>query len=183
MARSNNKEYFGIPCALAWEVFVMELNQVVTKHKALLHSFVLMDNHYHMMISTHENYNLGLVMCEFQRSVSRRINQLSGRINHVFGGRYRASIILEPENYFNVYKYIYRNPVEADLCKKVEDYKYSSLLAEGLPLSCPTTGISCLVPADSKIAWLNQCEESKIFESIRLGLKKTQFKPVMNRKY
>ncbi|MEK6627995.1 MAG: hypothetical protein AABY53_05165, partial [Bdellovibrionota bacterium] len=38
-----------------------------------------------------------------------------------------AEPILNYSHYLNTYKYIYRNPVEAGLCKKPEDYPYSSL--------------------------------------------------------
>lgn len=120
IARSNNKENFYLPKEIMWTIFIQQLNQVVEKYKCMIHAFVLMDNHYHLLISTQEKYDLGVVMQSLQRSVSRIVNSKSKSINHVFGGAYKASIIFYPEYYYNVYKYIYQNPTRAGLVPRVE---------------------------------------------------------------
>ena len=85
-----------------------------------------MANHYHMVLKTPEA-NLDRFMNYFNRELSREIGMQTGRINQKFGARYYSSIIRDLRYYHNVYKYVYRNPIEANICRKVEDYRFSSL--------------------------------------------------------
>jgi len=181
-ARSNNREWFYLPKGQVWEIFKNKLKHIVIKYEVLLHSFVLMDNHYHLLITTSSKATLGEVMCDFQKSVSRRINSITGRINHVFGGPYKASLIKNEGYYFHIYKYIYRNPIEAGICNRVEDYPFSSLIDDGIGVCSPITGIANMVPVVEKLAWLNQDDKIELLDSIRKGLKKTEFKLVFPRR-
>lgn len=181
MARSNNKENFYIEKDIMWEIVISSLNQVVTDLKVYIHAFVLMDNHYHLLLSTHPNYDLGVVMHRLQRSISRKVNSESGRINHVFGGAYKASLIQTPEYYYNVYKYLYRNPIEAGLCETVNDYKYSTFTTDVIPICSPISGIASFVPLKNKSDWIDETEDELWSTSISKGLKKTLFKPVYPR--
>ena len=183
MARSNNKEFFYIEKELLWKIFIYVLNQLVIKYKIQIHAFVLIDNHYHLILTVTAKYNLSFIMQELQKSVSRRVNSKTGRINHVFGGPYKASLIQTPEYYFNVYKYLYRNPIEAGLCRNINHYKFSSINTDAIPLTSPLTGIASYIPNQNVIEWLNKSENEKWLNSISKGLKKTVFKPVIDRSY
>lgn len=66
-------------------------------------------------------------MCYFNKETSKEINRLSGKTNQTFGAPYYSTIIKDPRYYLTVYRYVYRNPVEAKICEKVQDYRYSSL--------------------------------------------------------
>ncbi len=184
MARSNNKEWFYLPKKMVWEIFIEELNLIALKYNLMIHAFVLMDNHYHMLVTTHSSFNLGVVMCELQTSVSRKVNRISGRINHVFGGNYKASLITTPEYYYSVYRYIYRNPIEVNASLSADDYLYSSCSQpEALPLSSPISGIAAYIPQENKLAWLNEDQNPCDVRSIQRGLRKTEFKFIFDRKY
>ena len=164
MARSNNKEFFYIEKELLWKIFIYVLNQLVIKYKIQIHAFVLIDNHYHLILTVTAKYNLSFIMQELQKSVSRRVNSKTGRINHVFGGPYKASLIQTPEYYFN-------------------HYKFSSINTDAIPLTSPLTGIASYIPNQNVIEWLNKSENEKWLNSISKGLKKTVFKPVIDRSY
>lgn len=138
-----------------------------------LHAFVLMSNHYHMMVTANENHPLGEVMCELQKSVSRRINKKSERINHVFGGPYKASLIRRDDHYLDVFKYIHRNPIEAGVVQRVEMYPYSTLTSNQFLVLKANEAI--VVPKDVKL-WLNTEEEGEKVERIFRGLRKTEFR-------
>ncbi|MGE3973714.1 MAG: transposase [Bdellovibrionales bacterium] len=182
-ARSNNKEWFYLPKEKVWEIFITELNYISVKYKVLIHAFVLMDNHYHLLLTTYPNCDLGKVLCELQKSVSRKINFYAGRINHVFGGPTKPSLIVTPESYQRVLKYIYRNPVTANLTTHVEHYKYSSLNSDRFGLSSPIGSIARMVPQEGLNEWLNQAESPDDYEATKHGLKRTTFKPRILRKY
>ncbi len=129
-----------------WELFIESLKEVSVKYHLQIHAFVLMDNHYHLIVTASEEFNIGSVMCWFQSSVSRKINRISGRTNHVFGGPYRATLIAEPIYYYHAIRYVYQNPVAASMSEDPYLYKYSSLNSDRVPLSCPITGIAALIP-------------------------------------
>ncbi len=125
-ARCTNKEWFLLPMDEVWEIFSIYLYFVTLAYGVRIHSFVLMNNHFHMLISTPRG-NIDEAMNYLQREVSRRIGERTNRINQIFGGPYFWSVIKNPVHFQNVYKYVYRNPVHAGICKNVEDYRYSSL--------------------------------------------------------
>ena len=111
------KEWFYLEKSIVWKIFKTQLIQAVERHRLKIHAFVLMGNHYHMIVSTHPDYNLGIVIQALQRSVSRMINSESKRINHVFGAHIKASVITNERYYYHVYKYVLRNPVDAGITK------------------------------------------------------------------
>jgi len=90
-------------------------------------------------------------------------------------------LIRSAEYYFQVYKYVYRNPVEAGICGVVEEYPFSTLTMDEFGICSPTSGIAHMIPTDKKLDWLNQCDEFLISNSIKRGLRKTEFKPVFSR--
>lgn len=124
--RALNKEPFPLDMTAFWQ-FTSDLLLFSTyAFDIKIHSFVLMSNHYHLMVTT-PKLNLNKFMNYFNRELSREIGYQSGRINQKFGSRYGATIVSDNSYLHATYKYIYRNPVDAKICKKVEDYNFSSL--------------------------------------------------------
>lgn len=178
-ARSNNQEWFYISKQKLFEIFIEEIKSIKKKFGARTHAFVLMDNHYHLIISTTEEYDLGVVMQSLQRSISRKVNKVADRINHVFGGPYKGSLILNGNHYASVLKYLYRNPVKANLVSKVEEYSYSTLSPAFASLVDETTiGIDVNIPRKKEelLDWLNTPHTQEQNKYIGNGLKKPKFK-------
>ncbi|WP_245523289.1 REP-associated tyrosine transposase [Syntrophotalea carbinolica] len=91
----------------------------------LLHSYVLMDNHYHLMVETPEK-NLSRIMHHINGSYTTYINIKRKRSGHLFQGRYKA-IVVDKDNYLlELSRYIHLNPVRANLVLKPGEYPYSS---------------------------------------------------------
>lgn len=124
--RSNNKDFFYIDSDSLWAIFMECFEQAQLQFECRFHAFVLMSNHYHLIISTPLS-NLDAVMNYLQRETSRKVNKKTSRINHFFGGPYKWSLISSESYYWNALKYIFRNPVRAGLSASVSDYPYSSL--------------------------------------------------------
>src|SRR5574338_252694 len=109
-SRANNREWFFLPQAICWEVFGEKLSIVSERYRAKVLAFVLMSNHFHLLIQTPDG-NLDAIMNYLIREVSRTIGARSRRINRIFGGRYKWSLIQDECYIAHVYKYVYRNPV------------------------------------------------------------------------
>ena len=181
--RVNNREWFPLGLDRVWESFLEESYAITIGHGALIHSLVLMSNHFHLKISTPES-DLGIVMRDFSRSITRTLNLKSGRSGHIFAGRYRWSLIQTPDYYSAAYKYVYRNPVKAGICEKVEDYPYSTInVVTGarktpLPLTHPLDGAGdILIPEDpiQLLSWLNRPYSAETDRSIALGIRRKNF--------
>lgn len=176
-ARTSNSEWFGAPLDVVWGYFTNYLHFIWRAYDVRIHSFVLMNNHFHMLISTPEA-NLDVAMNYLLREVSKRLGEETDRENQIFGGPYHWSLIKNSIYYRHAYKYIYRNPVQAGLCKKVEDYPYSSLRGLlGLDyLYIPAYDTLDLIqnPA-TQLRWLNEEFDDESREAIRLALKRKEF--------
>src|SRR5207237_1433286 len=137
--RANNKEWFYIPIKETWKIFCEILSRASRMYGAEIHTFVLMSNHYHLLVTTPLG-NLDLFMRYFQTEACRAIQERAARKNHVFGGRYKWTILGGSAAVAYAYKYILRNPVRARIAENVESYPYSSftslsLLKSELPIS------------------------------------------------
>ena len=96
-----------------------------------IHAYVLMGNHYHLLLETPEP-NLAWGMKWLQGTYTQRYNSRHEVFGHLFQGRYKALVIDESEgNYFPVVStYIHLNPARARLVPieggRLERYGWSS---------------------------------------------------------
>lgn len=126
MARSNNKDWFDIPLSDCFDVFAFVMEKTIAKYNFQFHAFVLMNNHFHMMIGTPYS-NISEGMRYFMTESSRGLRVKALRINHVYGGRYKPCLVMSPSYYAYCLKYIYRNPIKANIVSRVEDYPWSTI--------------------------------------------------------
>jgi hypothetical protein len=57
---------------------------------------------------------------------SGKFNDRHGRVGHVFQGRFGNELILDDQQFWTTARYIARNPVEAGLCRRAHEWKWSS---------------------------------------------------------
>lgn len=124
--RSNNRDFFYIDSEILWAIFMKCFRELAKQYQCRIHGFVLMSNHYHLLIST-PRANIGEAMKYLHREVARHVNREAQRTNHFFGGRYKWSVIQDENYYWNAVKYVFRNPIRAGVCDKVHEYAFSSL--------------------------------------------------------
>jgi putative transposase len=178
-ARCINREWFKIPINEVWEIF--EDCLFVTKHqfKLSIHAFVLMSNHFHLLVSAPEA-NISQAMEYFMREVSRQITKRAGRINQTWGGRHNKTLIESFHDFQNAYKYVYRNPVEARLCKRVEEYSYSTLSGllgfKRLIIPLEEDAILFGSSVTSIIVWLNTAPQTADRDALKKALRRGVFK-------
>ncbi len=157
-ARSHNQEWFSLPIEQVWDLMSSYLWLCHHSFGIRIHSFVLMNNHFHAIIST-PNGNLAECMNYFMREVSKVIGQSSNRINQIFGGPHHRSLLSSFHYYMCAYKYVYRNPVEAGLSSTVEIYPFSTLHGKlgNSRLLIPVIDDSLLFEdVEQNLRWLNK---------------------------
>jgi putative transposase len=104
------------------------LREAKEKYGIRLHCYVLMTNHYHLLVET-PKANLSRLMHYLNGSYTNYLNRKRRRSGHLFQGRYKA-IVVERDSYLlELSRYLHLNPVRARLVAKPEDYPYSSYRA------------------------------------------------------
>ncbi|MCK5393928.1 MAG: transposase, partial [Candidatus Omnitrophica bacterium] len=94
-------------------------------YKFYLYAYVLMSNHYHLLIETTQP-NLSRIMQYINTSYTTYYNVKRKRKGHLFQGRYK-SIIIDGDSYFlELTRYIHLNPVKAKMVKSPEEYSWTS---------------------------------------------------------
>lgn len=175
--RSNNRDFFYIEKTELWTIFINIFKELEDQFNCKIHAFILMSNHYHLLISTPDS-NLGEAMKYLHREVARAANKVAGRINHFFGGRYKWSVIYEEAYYWNSIKYIFRNPVRAGICKDVSEYQFSSLNTSYEDFKWEMTDFfnkpNELIDLD--LDWLNEPFQTEKEEAIKKALRRREFK-------
>ena len=108
-----------------YKYFLQLICNIFIKNQVMLLSFALMKNHYHLLMKT-EKANLSEIMHEVNSKYAHHFNSLYMRNGHLFNDRYRSYLIKTDDYFINAFVYINLNPLEANLVKQPEDYKWCS---------------------------------------------------------
>jgi putative transposase len=106
-------------------IYLRALRNTVEERRWRLLAYCLMDNHVHLLVETPEA-NLGDGMRWLHGTYGGGFNKRHGRSGHVFQGRFGSVRIKTDEQLWTVAVYIARNPVAAGLCRRPEDWPWSS---------------------------------------------------------
>ncbi|MCF6466160.1 transposase [Clostridium sp. Cult2] len=90
-----------------------------------IYAYVIMNNHYHFLIQTF-NIPISTIMHNINTRYAKYYNWKTDKTGPVFEDRYKG-ILVQDESYFlTLIRYIHNNPVAANICKSMEEYKWSS---------------------------------------------------------
>ena len=107
------------------EKFLEILKRTKKRYRFRLHAYVLMDNHYHLILETPEA-NLSQTMQNINTSYTVYVNRRRGRSGHLFQGRFKCIIVDKDAYLVTLSRYIHLNPVRAAIVERPEDYRWSS---------------------------------------------------------
>lgn len=124
--RSNNRDWFELPLEEMWDICKQGLKHAHQAHPSKVEAFVLMSNHYHLLIWTPKS-DVDRFMYELNSYISKIVRFRTKRINRIFGDRYKWTLVDQQNYYKQVLRYIYQNPLKAGLVIKCELYPYSTL--------------------------------------------------------
>ena len=91
-----------------------------------LSSWVVMPNHIHFLISRFEAIELADIMQSLKSLTSHKANRILMRRGRFWMADYFDRYIRNSEHFANTVRYIENNPVKAGLCRKPEDWPFSS---------------------------------------------------------
>ncbi len=110
--------------------FLQTLGEACAKTDWQVHSFCLMENHFHLVVET-PRANLVAGMKWFLGTYTGRFNRRHKLSGHLFSGRYKALVVdaASPGYFREVCEYVHLNPVRAKLLsvgQALRDYAWSS---------------------------------------------------------
>lgn len=116
--------------------FLRILEEYHDRYGILIHNYILMNNHYHLIIETPRG-NLLKVMHGLNGGYTGYFNRKHGRVGHLFQGRYTGILVDKDSYLLQLSRYLHLNPVVAKLVERPEQYEwssYSSFIREGKQL-------------------------------------------------
>jgi REP element-mobilizing transposase RayT len=116
--------------------FVKVLLDVVDQFEVILYAWVLMDNHYHLLLET-PKANLSLAIRHLNGVYTQGFNRYHKRAGHLFQGRFK-SILVEKEAYLlELCRYVVLNPVRAAMASHPREWLWGSYRTTSGEEECP----------------------------------------------
>jgi putative transposase len=152
------------------------LQKAKTETAMRLLDYCIMPNHFHLVIWPKSASQMSQFMRTFTGTHAQCWQLARGTVGSgaVYQGRYKAIPVQAGRNFYNVCRYVQRNPLRAGLVTKAEEWRWSSLwrrlhaedkdLLEPWPIRCPDDWLEVLnaptEPADM----------DKVRKAINLGI-------------
>lgn len=144
-------------------VFLTLLGRAARRLNVDIHGYVLMDNHYHALVTAPDEEALPRAMQRLGREYTRYFNERYERSGTLWEGRYKASLIVDERRWLTCLRYIELNPLEAGMVQTLDAYRWSSYQRHGLghadPLlaSHPLLGVTGHSALQQQAEWRALC--------------------------
>jgi putative transposase len=110
---------------LGRKIMLMTLQDAKDKYRFRLTNFCIMPTHFHLLIKPAEDTCLTRIIQWIKTRSAKQWNNIHGSKDHVWGERFFAREIKDPQEYDFVMNYIDQNPVTAGLAPTPPDWKAS----------------------------------------------------------
>jgi putative transposase len=123
--RGNNRQViFGADAD--YQFFRDALIDAAAKHGLLIHAYVWMTNHIHLLATPQFEDSISKVFQSVGRKYVQYYNFTYKRSGTLWEGRYRATIVDTEQYLLKLMRYIELNPVRASMTQHPADYPWSS---------------------------------------------------------
>lgn len=102
------------------------LGEVAVLYGVAVHAYVLMDNHFHLLVTPPSAEALSRMMQALGRRYVGWFNARHQRSGTLWEGRFRAGLIEGERHLMACMRYIELNPVRAGVCQRPEEWLWSS---------------------------------------------------------
>lgn len=123
--RGNNRQIIFASDA-DYQFFRDEMAEASKKHGLLIHAYVWMTNHIHLLATPLYVHSISKVFQSVGRKYVQYFNFTYKRSGTLWEGRYRATIVDSEMYLLKLMRYIELNPVRACMCEHPSDYPWSS---------------------------------------------------------
>lgn len=110
------------------ERFLRILASVIRERRWILHAWVLMTNHYHLLVETPE-VGLSRGIKRLNQEYAEGFNRVHTRVGHLFQGRFKGILVERDGHLLELLRYIVLNPVRCHAVRFAGDYPWSNYRA------------------------------------------------------
>ena len=108
------------------KLFLDLLGQYRERFGFKVYAYVLMQNHYHLIIETNSVNHISKVMHAFLLSFGGQYRYFNKYRGHLWQSRFKSRLIEDEKYFLEVVEYVHQNPVKAGVVDAAEDYSYCS---------------------------------------------------------
>src|SRR5688572_18564238 len=126
--RGNNRQ----ACFYAdedYQFFLYHLARIAKRFRCALHAYVLMTNHFHLLLTSELDDGPSLLMKFLGQRYVQYVNRTYKRSGSLWEGRFRSGLVQTDRYLLGCYRYIEMNPVRANMVKHPIEYAWSSYAA------------------------------------------------------
>jgi REP element-mobilizing transposase RayT len=109
-----------------YSIILKDLEFYREKYDYLLHAYVMMPDHLHLLLSLKELGNVSIIMRDFKSHTAQMINKALNRKGTLWQQGFYDHVIRDERDFVKRINYIHKNPVTSELVEDLEDYKFSS---------------------------------------------------------
>lgn len=123
--RGNNRQPI-FSCAADREMLLALLADHAVQSEVAVHAYVLMDNHFHLLVTPETAQGLPRMMQALGRRYVRYFNDTQQRTGTLWDGRYRSTVIQAQRYLLACMVYMDLDPVRRGVVSAARDYPWSS---------------------------------------------------------
>ena len=118
------RNLFNAPCD--YEYFIKLLRLYSNNHNFVIYHWVLMSDHYHLLIKMENSDEISSIMAGLARAYVHYYHRKYRTYGHLWQSRFKSQAIHKDKYILSCGRYIERNPVRAALVGYAFEYPYSS---------------------------------------------------------
>ncbi|VAW33649.1 Transposase and inactivated derivatives [hydrothermal vent metagenome] len=115
-----------------YAVYLDKLREFSLKYKIAIHSYVLMTNHVHLLLTPSTEDGVSRLIQTLSSYYVRYVNQTYDRTGTLWEGRYKSCLVDSDDYFLLVSRYIELNPIRAKMVKHPSEYPWSSFHANAM---------------------------------------------------
>lgn len=123
--RGNNRQTVFVTTG-DFQTFLDLLGQQARTNRVAIHSYVLMDNHFHLLATPQTDEGVPRMMQALGRAYVRYFNDTHLRSGTLWEGRYKSTVVQSERYLLACMAYIDLNPVRAGMVAQAPMYPWSS---------------------------------------------------------
>jgi putative transposase len=116
--------------------YLHHLQDLARKFDCLVHAYVLMTNHVHLLVTPEATDSASLLMKHLGQRYAQYVNRTYQRSGTLWEGRFKSCLAQSDVYVLTCYRYIESNPVRAAMAAHPRDYRWSSYRANAEGEAC-----------------------------------------------
>ena len=152
-----------------YAAFLKLLGEASERVPMRLLAYCLLPNHFHLVVWTHEDGDLGRWMQWLMTSHVRRYHRYYQSSGHVWQGRFKAFPIEGDDHLLTVMRYVERNPVRAKTIpiRKAQRWPWSSIGNPPADAARPVLTPSPVARGKDWLQWVNEPQTESELKALR----------------